>query len=304
MEAKFLIDNSINDLLPLYNWAFSTEEINNNKQSREWAAAKNPKYAVESYSLSTVMFQQAVEYFDMNLNRHLQIRLIESGNLLPPPRMLNEMGNALTEECQLAASNHILYFLKYHSPNQSTVVDIGSGWGGCAKPLALLGYQVYSVDINEGHLKYQQEHFCDMPTKQSFLFNFWKKTNPKLLNEKNFATYCRAVQKNIHFIEGDMGNFATIAKINNNNWNIVLALDSLQFIDPEKKEQILKAVDNKLAKGGSFVLKMKHEYEPGKVPTYDFSIEKMYDEYFSTYKIINVSQDHEKRLNNITLVKP
>lgn len=301
-SSKNLCEISFKTGLPIYYWFFN-QKSNKSETLRKWANSKNKKKVSDIFSLEQDMRSIAVQYHDVNIIRAIRIKSIENDNR-HLAFMLNGMGNAQTEDCLIAGSNHILYFLKYYSSNQSTVVDIGSGWGGCSKPLALLGYKVYSVDLYKGHLEYQKEHFCDMPTKQSFLYNLWEKTNPELLIDKNFVEHCRLARENIHFIEGDMSNPATLSKIKSHHWNIVLALNSFQFMDSGKRDRILKAVNTKLAKEGSFVLKMNHDYRRGKVPTYDFSLEDMYDKYFPAYTIINVEEDDKNRLSSFTLVKP
>jgi len=106
----------------------------------------------------------------------------------PIRAMLNGNGSSNIDYCQLDIENLIPLLLYIHPPTKGdvTVVDIGSGWGSCAKQLALMGYKVYSIDIEQDHLDFQKGNFCKMPAIDTFLYQYWKVNNPRLLDEQFF----------------------------------------------------------------------------------------------------------------------
>jgi len=198
-------------------------------------------------------------------------------------RMLNDMGGAIPHHCSLTNYNFIPYLLFYFSPkNTSTVLDLGSGWGACTKELALLGYKVYSIDIDKRHLDFQKNNFCTAPDNHTFLYNHWKLYNSELITEKkHFSRHCDNSYNNVKYILGDFSQNILIDKIQNNSIDIILLMDSIQFV-PSIKERsnILYSLDKKLKKGGVLFIK---------APTfYDFNINKevLENPIFSNYKAI------------------
>ena len=86
--------------------------------------------------------------------------------------MLNGNGSADVDYCVQRIPVDILLI---HPPTEGEIVlvDIGSGWGACAKQFALLGYKVYSIDIDQRHLDFQKNDFCRMPPVDTFVYQYW-----------------------------------------------------------------------------------------------------------------------------------
>jgi 16S rRNA A1518/A1519 N6-dimethyltransferase RsmA/KsgA/DIM1 with predicted DNA glycosylase/AP lyase activity len=72
----------------------------------------------------------------------------------------------LLYNCALDSNKQIEVILKEHPPTKdSVVIDIGSGWGRCTRYLALLGYTVYSIELDRRMQQIQEDVFCDFPVK-------------------------------------------------------------------------------------------------------------------------------------------
>lgn len=275
-----------------------------NNSVLNWAAKKNANYLKQIFDIESYMITQQKNYY-----WDLYYRDKEAVQNIP---MLNRMGDSSQHGCQFLPSLHPLYFLKYHSPQESKVlVDIGSGWGTCAKLMAHLGYKVYSVDLDEKHLEYQREHFCDIPDKDSFLNIFWQRNNPELLKADNFLHHCQKAQNNITYIQGDFADASTVSKLKDQKWDIVIATYSTHFMNDKQRNNVWNSIKNHLKSGGSFVLTMTHT---GKMCSNqasifnpvvcDFSLEEVYEQYFDRYKILTLWLDDQQKLGGYTLKKP
>jgi len=212
--------------------------------------------------------------------------------------MLNDNGSASQEICHLIQSNQLLYLLQELPPeNGRIVIDIGSGWGTCVKPLALLGYTVYSIDKDIRHIDYQRgSGFCTPPGEDSFLYQYWKLSNPKLISDtKYFQKYCEnAKEKNIKFIVGDFTKLETMQQISHRRWDIVLALDSMHFMSPAEREKASILIDKRLVKGGVVMVKAN---SPTNNNIYGFYVKDLLFQHFSKYKVLtNIDNDTEGEL--------
>ena len=204
--------------------------------------------------------------------------------------MLNGMGGASKQYCSLANYNFFPYLLTYMPPEGNRVVlDVGSGWGACSKQLALLGYKVYSIDIDSNHIDFQKKDFCNAPDEHTFIYNYWKMYNPRLISEPEyFQRYCQNSQKNIEYIVGDFSKEGVINKIPNNNIDVILAIDSMQFIESENKRfKTFQLLDTRLKKGGIFFIQSPTQYEH----KYNFDLDKeiLSNQFFRKYKVITAS---------------
>jgi precorrin-6B methylase 2 len=221
--------------------------------------------------------------------------------------MLNDNGSASIDYCQLDTENQIPLLLYIHPPTRANVViiDIGSGWGTCAKQLALLGYKVYSIDIDQHHLDFQKNNFCKMPAIDTFLYQYWKVTNPQILDEHIFQNYCNKVKdKNIVYIVGNFADEKTVKKIDQKQWNIVLSLDSLQFMNQKDRENTFKLVNQYLQEKGIFIIKTKSksDYGSDNPLIYDFDLHNSFQKTFSDYKILS-AWISTSRILGLTLYK-
>lgn len=211
--------------------------------------------------------------------------------------MSNGHGSSHQNYCALDDQNILLYLLNLYPPSDNIkVIDIGSGWGDCSKQLALLGYKVYSVDIDQSHLDYQKHHFCDTVSKNSFIYQYWRNNFPEMLDTNYFKSYCKKIRKNnIEFIDGDFSEKSTIAKISDKTWDVVLSLNNLQFMNSQQQANLFKIVDNYLIENGIFIItaKTKLLYESSNLDSKDIYDIDLKNEVFNkktfvNYKILSV----------------
>ena len=215
----------------------------------------------------------------------------KSGSLDNRP-MLNDHGSASTSYCQLDIENQVPLLLHTHPPdkNDVVVVDIGSGWGACSKQLALLGYKVYSIDKDQRHLKFQEDNFCTMPAPDTFLYHYWKVHNPAILEKQKFKHYCYQIKdKNIVYIAGNFTDEKIINQLKQKQWNIVLSLDSLQFMNPKDREDTFKLINKHIQNKGIFILKTKrkNDYSSDNLLIYDFDLHHTFYQIFIDYKVLS-----------------
>lgn len=244
---------------------------------------------------------------EQNFNSYIKRTYNKTLNDTMP--MFNSNGSASTKYCQLDLGQtfQIPLLLHTHPPTKDSVVviDIGSGWGACSKQLALLGYKVYSVDIDQRHLDFQKSNFCEMPATDTFLYQYWKVNNPQMLDKHFFKNYCKKIKdKNIVYIAGNFANQKTIKKINKDRWNIVLSLDSLQFMNKKDRDNTFKIVNQHLQEKDIFILKTKRkiQYNSNDPLIYDFDLHNNFHQIFIDYKILS-SWIYNSKILGLTLYK-
>jgi 2-polyprenyl-3-methyl-5-hydroxy-6-metoxy-1,4-benzoquinol methylase len=286
--------------LPLYNWTGNW--LNTPIDLRKWAALKNEDFNKEVFQYENQVILEIKKYNQWVGKRFVKEIMVGEEEF---EYMLNDYGSASKKHCRLNVDNHILYLLHYYKPNKNIkILDIGSGWGACSKELALLGYTVYSVELDKRHIDYQKEHFCDNFQEDSFEYEYFKKNRPHLLNDQSFNHYCKGIfQQNIKYIEGKFEDINTLKEINSTDWDIVLALDTIQFMNKNTVDSFFKIIDTNLSKNGIFVIRTHYDYndEEG-IQTYKHYIEDIFEKSFSNYKILNIDSINQK-LVGITLLK-
>lgn len=167
----------------------------------------------------------------------------------------NQNGDSSPNYCFLTSGNLLLSILLEFPPtkNQYKVIDIGSGFGACAKHMALLGYKVFSVDKDNGHMFMQKINKCGDLKEDSFAYLYLSHYNPALI--KSFSTTCPPlIEKNLTLIEGFFPDRQVIEKINQDHkqWDLVLALNSFQFMDRKSLYKALDVIGTNLKVGGRF----------------------------------------------------
>ena len=160
--------------------------------------------------------------------------------------------------CPLVSNDQMDLILKEHSPTEdSVIIDIGSGLGGCSRYLAVLGYTIYSIDFTPEILQTQKNNFCNFPISEALTELPTPKNNPPMLLGKDaLITRCQnALKRRVHFIEGDFSDEKVINLITNIHpkWNVVIALDSLQFFNDSKRQATLNIIDKHLVSNGVFI---------------------------------------------------
>ena len=146
--------------------------------------------------------------------------------------------------CPLVSNKQMDVLLKTHPPTEdSVIIDIGSGLGACSRHLALLGYTVYSIDSHFMIMTQQLAHFCDYNIKD-------------IGNKEIYLTQCNTIKNNnFHYIFGEFTDPKVINQITQKHpkWNVVIALDSLQFFNDTQRQSTLKVIDKHLVPSGIFV---------------------------------------------------
>lgn len=284
---------------PLFSWNFFWT-INENNRTRIITFNKKNKDIIEKEK----KMQKILEPYDSWLgNRYeliLKLRENSPTDSSKSSKMLNGMGGASKQYCSLTDYNFIPYLLTYMPPKGNrVVVDAGSGWGACSKQLALLGYKVYSIDIDGSHIDFQKKDFCNAPDEHTFIYNYWKIYNPRLISEPEyFQQYCQNSQKNIEYIVGDFSKEKVINKIPNNNIDIILAIDSIQFIESENQRfKTFQLLDTLLKKGGIFFIQSPTQYEHKY--NFDLAQEILSNQFFRKYKVITASSLYKTNSNQI-----
>ena len=81
----------------------------------------------------------------------------------------NYKGHSSYKECSILPLSLLDLHHNYPSSTHPVVVDLGSGYGACAKQMAVFGYEVYSIDEESRHIDKQEEHFCTKEKRGDFL---------------------------------------------------------------------------------------------------------------------------------------
>lgn len=291
--------------LPMY--SLNPTEQANTKSIKQLINKHNGTFVQKIFEFENLMIN-FLEPYNKGLGQNLlaTIDRNEQGSK-DNQAMLNRNGSASVDYCQLDNENLILLLLYIYPPKQGdfVIVDIGSGWGPCSKQLALLGYKVYSIDIEQRHLDFQKDNFCTMPLPDTFLYQYWKVNNPELLTEYFFKQHCSKIKENnIIYINGDFADKEVVKNIDT-QWNIVLALDSLQFMNLEGWTNTFKFVDNNLSEDGIFIIKTKSKERYGvESPLiHDFDLHNMFHKIFSDYKVLN-AMIIDGEIYGLTLIRP
>lgn len=185
--------------------------------------------------------------------------------------------------CPLYSNKQIELILKEHPPTKDTIViDIGSGTGNCSRHLALLGYTVYSIDAHNDMQQLQEDLFCDFPIESILTSIEKQKSDPSIRNKDTYINYCKETLKNrMYFIEGDFSDKNVISAITQKHpkWNVVIALDSLQFFSHSQREKAFESIDKNLASGGILIVStLPKKYYRNDEPfggVHDFKIEDL-----------------------------
>ena len=153
--------------------------------------------------------------------------------------------------------------------------------------LCLLGagkLTLTSIDIDKGHLDFQKNNFCKAPDNHTFIHNHWKIYNAELITkEECFSTHCHDAHKNVKYILGDFAQDIIMHKIKNNSLDVILLMDSIQFVSSINiRSNILRSLDKKLKKGGILFIKAPTQYH------YSFNIntEVLENPIFNNYNAI------------------
>ena len=123
--------------------------------------------------------------------------------------------------------------------------------------MSLLGYTVYSIDAGHGMQQIQEDVFCDFPIESILTSIEKQKSDPSIWNKDTYINYCKETLKNrVHFIEGDFSDKNVISAITQKHpkWNIVIALDSLQFFSNSQREKAFESIDKNLVAGGILIV--------------------------------------------------
>lgn len=224
--------------------------------------------------------------------------------------MANNNGSASLSTCQLDSLNIMPLILYMHpSDKKPVVVDIGSGWGACSQQLALLGYKVFSIDPSPYHLQFQKDNFCISPSHNTFIHQYWKVNNPKMLEEKTFNEYCKKIKENnIKFVLGEFTDQNIRNIITEEKWDIVLSLDSVQFMHPSDQYLATELVKRYLQSKGIFVLKTKRKKSyasnsPDQKYIFDYDLYNSFHKTFFDYKILNVETENNGGNSAMTFYK-
>ena len=294
---------------PLFGWDI-VSQINEETRTQIAAFNENNKDVIDTEKLMQIVLQP---YNNWLVNRYkLMVELGENAphGVYNISAMLNKMGGSSKHYCPLTEYNFTPYLLLHFPPqNGKVVVDLGSGWGSCSKQLALLGYTVYSVDIDQGHLNFQKSNFCTIPDHHTFIHNHWKIYDSKLVEDKRyFQEHCRDSSQNIKYILGDFAKDSLLNKIENNSVDILLVIDSMQFIsDIDQRFRTLKLFDKKLKKNGILFVKSPTQYQY----TFDIKAEILHNPVFRNYKVLTAAsllkeangKDRSDQLNVLSLQK-
>jgi hypothetical protein len=266
-----------------------------------------------SFKNKIIALEKAIiEYmkpYNLGLGQIITSRIGNPNQGYRPTENLN--GSASVSICQLDWLNImplVLYGYPIHKKNP-VIVDIGSGWGACSQQLALLGYKVFSVDPSPGHLQFQKDNFCTPPSHNTFIHQYWKVNNPKMLEEKTFKEYCKNIkEKNVKFVLGKFTDQNIRNIITEEKWDIVLSIDSIQFMNSSERQAAFELLNNHLKSNGIFVLKTKRKrsYTPKCLDQkylFDYDLRNSFHKTFSNYKVLNVEIEEDGEIPLLTLYK-
>jgi precorrin-6B methylase 2 len=223
-------------------------------------------------------------------------------------QMSYERAYDLLYNCALDSNKQIEVILKEHPPTKdSVVIDIGSGWGRCTRYLALLGYTVYSIELDRRMQQIQEDVFCDFPVKAILRSIEKQKSDPSIWNKDTYINYCKETLKNrVHFIDGDFSDKNVISIITQKHpkWNIVIALDSLQFFNDSQRKKAFQSIDKHLVSSGILIVSTvpKKYYSNDKLfgGVHDFTTEELltYPKIISEYTKYSVIENKQYNTTN------
>jgi hypothetical protein len=122
-----------------------------------------------------------------------------------------------------------------------------------------------------------------------------------------FKSYCNEIKdKNIAYITGNLADERTVMKIDKKQWDIVLSLDSLQFMNHKDSKNTCRLVEQHLKEQGIFIIKTKRksEYQYGSddplIYDYDVDLHNNFQKTFINYKILNAFINDESKVPELT----
>jgi hypothetical protein len=149
---------------PLFSWNFFGT-INENNRTKIINFNKNNKDIIENEKKMQKILSPYADWLEKRCALMAQFGIDAPTNSSKFSAMLNGMGGASKQYCSLTDYNFFPYLLTYMPPEGNRVVlDVGSGWGACSKQLALLGYKVYSIDIDSNHIDFRAWGAMEQPT--------------------------------------------------------------------------------------------------------------------------------------------
>ena len=169
----------------------------------------------------------------------------------------NLNGQSSNKKCGMGHQRVINIHDNYLPAEYPVVVDLGSGFGACAKQMAILGYKVYSVDKDEGHIKYQKNNFCSETYGElgEFLQHVLLR-GPNLIEQ--YAKECEDIKKGQEFIVDDITDIKS-DKIPNKGWDIVLLTNVMPFLENyENALKMLSQVKNSISEKGIFCVHYRY----------------------------------------------
>jgi len=296
VQLPWYIRKEVNDLMNQHNGSFKNKIIELEKAIVEYIKPYNSGLG-------------RIAAFHVESARQKNLGLEDADNR----PMANHNGSASLGICQLDWLNIMPLVLYMHpADDKPVVVDIGSGWGACSQQLALLGYKVFSVDPSPDHLQFQKDNFCTPPSHNTFIHQYWKVNNPEMLEEKTFKEYCKKIrEKNIKFVLGKFTDNSIKNILKEEKWDIVLSLDSVQFMKPLERYFTFELVNHYLQSKGVFVLKTKRKksytyespYELDEPLIFDYDLHNSFRKTFFDYKILNVETENNGEISTLTLFK-
>ena len=170
----------------------------------------------------------------------------------------NQNGESSNKNC--AIGHHAIIDLhdNYLPSSYPVVVDLGSGFGACAKQLAMLGYKVYSVDKDKEHIKYQKNNFCNKSIGEmgEFLSSVLLRTQDLM---KQYLKECEDIKKDQEFVVDDITDIKS-EKIPNKEWDIVLLTNVMLFLDnDENVSKMLSKVQGSMSEKGIFYIYYRYK---------------------------------------------
>lgn len=268
------------NIIPLYSWS---KFLNNSDSTRSLIHRYNKEYNNQNLKIENNLIDLYSDFIKYRKNYYLNNQ-----------EALNSNHKTLNI-CSLDANNQIQYLLENHPPeNGKIVVDIGSGLGQCSKQLALLGYEVFSIDKESKMIEFQKHNFCEPIAPETFVYFYWKRYKPYLLNKDNYNNYCQKIRDTkVHFITDNFISDNTLKKLERNKkvWDIVIGLMSLQFFDDRERKIALKIIDDHQSHNSILILSTQpsHMYKDKTLfgGVYNFSLEEMLDSSINKkYKVL------------------
>jgi len=170
----------------------------------------------------------------------------------------NQNGESSNKNCTLSPKEIIDLHDNYLPSSYPVVVDLGSGFGACAKQLAMLGYKVYSVDKDKRHIQYQETNFCNKNIEEmgGFLSSILLR-KPSLITQ--YFKECEGIKKDQEFVVDDITDIKS-EKIPNKEWDIVLLTNVMIFLNnDENVSKMLSKVRRSMSKKGIFYVYYRYK---------------------------------------------